>query len=542
MSALGKGLTAAALGAVLQARGFTVVNQKMDPYLNVDPGTMNPFRHGEVYVTDDGSETDLDLGHYERFTGVPTTNESNTTAGQIFQTVLTKERKGEYLGVDVQMVPHVTDEIKNIIRLNEGKADFALVEVGGTVGEIESAIFYEAIRQFNIEYGRGKCMFVQLTYVPYLKSAGELKTKPAQHAAKELLKTGIQADMIVCRADRDIPDNERKKLAMFTNVQVTNVISCPDSDSIYRVPVTLHKNGMDEAVLRHFGLSAPKPDLKKWSQLADLYVNPPKRVCIGVVGKYVALEDAYKSLNEALVHGGFASKSGVDIDFIDSEGLESLSESELKARLAGCHGILVPGGFGKRGTEGMIRAIQYARENKVPYFGICLGMQLAVIEFSRHVAGLKGAGSTELDGKPKEPVIALMTEWAKGGSKEKRSAEGDMGGTMRLGAYPCRFTPQTKASAVYEGAKEISERHRHRYEFNIGYKETLEKAGLTFAGMSPDGRLAEIVEIEDHPWFVGVQFHPEFTSRPTDPQPLFAAFVQAAVEMMQEKKSDKKAA
>lgn len=531
MSSLGKGLTAASLAALLQARGFSVRMQKLDPYLNIDPGTMSPFQHGEVYVTDDGAETDLDLGHYERFTGVPTSQNSNLTSGRIYSNILTKERRGDYLGATVQVVPHVTNEIKAAIHTNEGQADFALVEIGGTAGDIESPAYFEAIRQFAHDVGRDKCLYLHLTYAPYLSTAGELKTKPTQHAVRGLLELGIQADIVVVRADRPLPDAERQKVALFSNLPESHVISCPDSDSIYRVPVTLHNNGLDSAVLDVFKLKGKKkPNLNRWSELADIYTQPRETVRIAVVGKYVQLGDAYKSLNEALVHGGFAHDMGVEIDFVDSEVLENYTDAEVKDRLTGCGGILVPGGFGYRGTEGKIKAIQYARENDVPYFGICLGMQLAVVEFARNVANLKNAGSTEFSddsSTPTHPIIGLMTEWTTETGTEARDDSTDLGGTMRLGAYPCTISKNTLAQKLY-GSKNISERHRHRYEFNNTYREKLIESGLTFSGLSPDETLAEIIELKNHPHFIAVQFHPEFKSTPLNPHPLFAGFVAAA--------------
>jgi len=531
MSSLGKGLTAASLAALLQARGFSVTMQKLDPYLNIDPGTMSPFQHGEVYVTDDGAETDLDLGHYERFTGVPTSQNSNLTSGRIYSNILTKERRGDYLGATVQVVPHVTNEIKAAIATNEGVADFALVEIGGTAGDIESPAYFEAIRQFAHDVGRDKCLYMHLTYAPYLATAGELKTKPSQHAVRGLLELGIQADIVIVRSDRALPDAERAKIALFSNLPESNVVSCPDSASIYNVPVTLRNNGLDTAVLDVFKLKTKKkPNLKRWSELAEIYTQPPETVRIAVVGKYVQLGDAYKSLNEALIHGGFAHDMGVEIDFVDSESLEKYTEAEVKDRLAGCGGILVPGGFGYRGTEGKIKAIQYARENNVPYFGICLGMQLAVIEFARNVANLKGAGSTEFTddaSAPKHPLIGLMTEWTTDSGTTERSEDGDLGGTMRLGAYPCTLSKNTLAHQLY-GSKNISERHRHRYEFNNTYREKLVAAGLNFSGLSPDQTLAEIIELKNHPHFIAVQFHPEFKSTPLNPHPLFAGFIAAA--------------
>jgi CTP synthase len=531
VSSLGKGVAAASLAVLLQARGFSVRMQKLDPYINVDPGTMSPHQHGEVYVTDDGAETDLDLGHYERFTGVPTGKLNNITTGRIYSSVIAKERKGEYLGATVQVIPHITNEIKDFIRTNEGKADFALVEVGGTVGDIESLPFIEAIRQYANDVGRDRCLFMHLTLVPYIKAAGEIKTKPTQHSIKELLAVGIQADVVLCRSERDIPKSDREKIALFGNLPVSNVIAAVDKDTIYRVPQALRDEGLDDVVLRHFRLGAPKPDLSRWGALADFVTGPDRKVRISVVGKYAGLSDAYKSLHEALQHGGYANKVGIDYDFVDAEDIEAMDDDTMTQRFAKSSGILVPGGFGARGTEGKIRAIKYARENKIPYLGICLGMQMAVVEYARHVAGLPEAGSTEF-GKPADPIICMMTEWDTKDGKAKRAADGDLGGTMRLGAYPCEVVGNTLAARIY-GKKdkgEITERHRHRYEFNIGYKEQLEKAGLLFSGMSPSGLLAEIIELPDHPWFVGVQFHPEFKSRPLEAHPLFASFIEAAVK------------
>lgn len=526
VSSLGKGLTGASLAAVLQARGFSVVMQKLDPYLNVDPGTMSPLQHGEVFVTEDGAETDLDLGHYERFTGNACSKDSNYTTGRIYMDILTKERRGDYLGATVQVVPHVTGAICDAIRTNEGVADFAIVEIGGTVGDIESPAFYESIRQYAYEVGRDRCLFMHLTLVPYLKTAGEVKTKPTQHSVRELLKLGIQADVLVCRSDRDIPEPELKKMAMFCNVPENHVIACRDSDSIYRVPMNLHKAGLDNAVMDYFNLGSPMPNLSDWDKCADTYLNPKGEVNIAVVGKYTSLGDAYKSLNEALIHGGIAEDARVNIQFVDSEALENYSEAEFEKVFENIGGILVPGGFGGRGTEGKIKAVQFARENKVPYFGICLGMQMAVIEYARNVAGIEGAGSSEL-GEYKNPVIGLMTEWKTDEGEMKRDANSDLGGTMRLGAYPCTLQEGTKAFEIY-GENNISERHRHRYEFNNNYKQQLENAGLVFSGTSPDGLLCEIVEIPEHPWFIAGQFHPEFKSCPRKPHPLFASFVKAA--------------
>ena len=541
VSSLGKGLTGAALASVLQARGFTVCMQKLDPYLNVDPGTMSPLQHGEVFVTEDGAETDLDLGHYERYTNIYSTKDSNYTTGRIYKDILEKERRGDYLGATVQVVPHVTDAIKNAIRTNEGKADFALVEIGGTVGDIESPAFYEAIRQYAYEVGRDRCLFMHLTLVPYLRAAGEIKTKPTQHSVRDLLRLGIQADVVVCRSETEVPKEELAKIAMFCNVPQTHVISCPDCDTIYRVPSILHKHGLDEAVLDHFNFGAPKPNLSDWNHCAKVHKNPKKRVNITVVGKYVRLEDAYKSLNEALVHGGISHDSGVNIDFCDSETLESMTDDELAERFKESSGILVPGGFGDRGVEGKIKAVQYARENNIPYFGICLGMQMAVVEYARHVAGLEGAGSTEFTeamGAPSHPVIGLMTEWVTEDGVASRAKDGDLGGTMRLGSYPCTLKEGTLAAENY-GTQDIEERHRHRYEFNNNYRKQLEEAGLTFSGLSPDGSLAEIIELPEHRWFVAGQFHPEFKSTPRKPHPLFAGFVAAALSYQQEKGAEK---
>lgn len=538
MSSLGKGLTASALAAVLQARGLSVIQQKLDPYLNVDPGTMSPFQHGEVFVTDDGAETDLDLGHYERFTGVRTGRYSNTTAGQVYGRILARERRGDYLGKTVQVVPHVTQEIRDFVALVDGAADVALVEIGGTVGDIESMAFIEAIRQFGRQEGKGRTCYMHLTFAPYLAAVGEMKTKPTQNAVIDLRERGIMADVVVVRTERPLEEDDRAKIAQFAGLPIENVVNCPDSDTIYRVPVTLHRHGLDDAVLGHFGLAAPAPDLRRWEHVSGLVANPPRRVTIGVVGKYVSLGDSYKSLNEALRHGGFAHDALVDLRYVDSEGLEALSDGEVGAMLEGLDGILVPGGFGYRGSEGKMRAIRHAREHKVPYFGICFGMQLAALEYARHVAGIGGADSTEFaDAKgaaPTDAVICQMTEWpteygvqaGKGGG-----LDGDMGGTLRLGAYPCALREGTRARAIY-GTAEIAERHRHRYEFNPAYKARLEDAGLVLSGLSPDAKeLVEIVELPEglHPFFIGVQFHPEFKSRPLAPHPLFAAFVGAAL-------------
>ncbi|MFC5355364.1 MULTISPECIES: CTP synthase [Azospirillum] len=526
VSSLGKGLASAALGALLQARGYKVRLRKLDPYLNVDPGTMSPYQHGEVYVTDDGAETDLDLGHYERFTGVAARRGDNITTGRIYSTVIAKERRGDYLGATVQVIPHVTDQIKDFIRADTTDEDFILCEIGGTVGDIESTPFLEAIRQFGNEVGPENALFIHLTLLPYIPTAGELKTKPTQHSVKELLGMGIQANILLCRADRPIPDNERRKIALFCNIRPERVIAALDVDSIYQVPVSYHEEGFDTQVLAYFGLPTEgKPDLSRWTSIMERVRKPQGEVTIAVVGKYTSLLDSYKSLAEALTHGGIANNVKVKLDWIDSEIFE---DDTAVQRLENVHGILVPGGFGSRGTEGKIRAAQFARERKVPYFGICFGMQMAVIESARNMAGIVDAGSTEL-GKPGNPVVGLMTEWMRGNSLEKRTEGTDLGGTMRLGTYPAKLVPGSKVAEVY-GTTDITERHRHRYEVNVYYKERLEKVGLLFSGLSPDGELPEIVEIPDHPWFIGVQFHPELKSKPFDPHPLFTSFIKAAIE------------
>ncbi|MFL7903445.1 CTP synthase [Azospirillum argentinense] len=526
VSSLGKGLASAALGALLQARGYKVRLRKLDPYLNVDPGTMSPYQHGEVYVTDDGAETDLDLGHYERFTGVAARRGDNITTGRIYSTVIAKERRGDYLGATVQVIPHVTDQIKDFIGADTTDEDFILCEIGGTVGDIESTPFLEAIRQFGNEVGPENALFIHLTLLPYIPTAGELKTKPTQHSVKELLGMGIQANILLCRADRPIPDNERRKIALFCNIRPERVIAALDVDSIYQVPVSYHEEGFDTQVLAYFGLPTEgKPDLSRWTSIVERVRKPQGEVTIAVVGKYTSLLDSYKSLAEALTHGGIANNVKVKLDWIDSEIFEDDSAVQ---RLENVHGILVPGGFGSRGTEGKIRAAQFARERKVPYFGICFGMQMAVIESARNMAGIVDAGSTEL-GKPGNPVVGLMTEWMRGNSLEKRTEGTDLGGTMRLGTYPAKLVPGSKVAEVY-GTTDITERHRHRYEVNVYYKDRLEKVGLLFSGLSPDGELPEIVEIPDHPWFIGVQFHPELKSKPFDPHPLFTSFIKAAIE------------
>ncbi len=528
VSSLGKGVSGAALAAILQLRGFSVRMQKLDPYINIDPGTMSPHQHGEVFVTEDGAETDLDLGHYERFTGVETGRKSNYTAGRIYQDVIEKERRGDYLGATVQVIPHITNEIKAAIATNEGQADFALVEIGGTVGDIESLPFLEAIRQYSNEIGRDRCLFLHLTLVPYIPTAGELKTKPTQHSVKELLGIGIQADVLLCRSERPLPKSEREKIALFSNMSTENVISGVDQKSVYDIITALHEEGLDNRVLKHFRLGAPNPDLSSWQKIAALDVSPLKKVHVAVVGKYGQLGDAYLSLKEALKHGGYSNNLGVNYDFIDSEELEELDDEGFAKRFENIGGILVPGGFGQRGTGGKLRAIKYARENKIPYFGICLGMQLAVVEFAHNVAKMEDAGTTEF-GSPKNPVIGLMTQWKKGDKHENRQKDGDLGGTMRLGAYPCNLLGNSRAASIYN-TDNISERHRHRYEFNSTYKKQLEDTGMLFSGMSPDNKLAEIVEIPEHPWFIAVQFHPEFKSHPLRPHPLFASFIEACAK------------
>ena len=526
VSSLGKGLASAALGALLQARGFKVRLRKLDPYLNVDPGTMSPYQHGEVYVTDDGAETDLDLGHYERFTGVPTRQSDNITTGRIYSNVIAKERRGDYLGATVQVIPHITDAIKEFVQADLSDEDFCLVEVGGTVGDIESLPFLEAIRQLGNELGPERALFIHVTLLPYIPAAGELKTKPTQHSVKELLSVGIQPQILLCRADRPIPENERRKIALFCNIRQEAVIAALDVDTIYQVPISYHEQGFDTQVLKFFDMPvAGEPDLSRWEEIVSRVRHPEGTVTIAVVGKYTSLLDAYKSLGEALTHGGIANNVKVRLDWLDAEIFET--EGAIH-RLEGVHGILVPGGFGERGTEGKIKAAQFARERNIPYFGICFGMQMAVIEATRHLAGLGHAGSSEF-GHPDPAVVGLMTEWVKGNQLERRAADGDLGGTMRLGAYTCHLLPGTKVREIY-GADVIEERHRHRYEVNIGYKEKLERVGLRFSGLSPDGILPEIVEIPEHPWFIGVQFHPELKSKPFEPHPLFTSFIRAAIE------------
>jgi len=526
VSSLGKGLSAAALGALLQARGFKVRLRKLDPYLNVDPGTMSPYQHGEVYVTDDGAETDLDLGHYERYVGVAARRSDSVTTGRIYSTVIARERRGEYLGATVQVIPHVTDAIKEFIRADLDDEDFVICEIGGTVGDIESLPFLEAIRQLGYELGREGVLFVHLTLVPWIASAGEIKTKPTQHSVKELLSLGIQPEILLCRCERPIPPAARSKIALFCNLRERRVIPALDVDTIYAVPGAYHAEGFDREVCEHFGIDAPAPNLDRWSEIVSRILKPEGRVTIAIVGKYTHLPDSYKSLAEAVTHGGIANNVGVDLDWIDSEVFEA--ESQAVRQLEGVHGILVPGGFGERGSEGKIAAARFARERRLPYFGICFGMQMAVIEAARHLAGLRGAGSTEF-GSCDHPVVGLMTEWMRGNTLERREPDGDLGGTMRLGAYEAVLAPDSRVAQIY-GTDRIRERHRHRYEINIGYKNTLEAAGLRFSGISPDGMLPEIIEIPDHPWFIGVQFHPELKSKPFEPHPLFTSFVRAALD------------
>ncbi|HEX3888071.1 MAG TPA: CTP synthase [Phenylobacterium sp.] len=528
VSSLGKGLASAALGALLQARGYGVRLRKLDPYLNVDPGTMSPYQHGEVFVTDDGAETDLDLGHYERFTGVNATKNDNITTGQIYKTIIEKERRGDYLGATVQVIPHVTGEIKDFVLADPGEGvDFVLVEVGGTVGDIEGLPFFEAIRQLGQELPRGHACFIHLTLLPFIKTAGEMKTKPTQHSVKELRSIGIQPDILLCRCEMPIPEGERKKLGLFCNVRPSAVIQAMDSANIYHVPLDYHEQGLDSEVLDVFGMkdSAPAPDLSRWESISHTLSHPDGEVNIAIVGKYTALTDAYKSLIEALTHGGVANNVRVKFDWIEGEAFER-DDGLIGERLTGVHGVLVPGAFGERGSEGMIRAVGFAREHAIPYFGICFGMQMAMIEAARNLAGIHQASSTEF-GPTSEPIVGLMTEWVKGNEKEVREEGGELGGTMRCGAYEAVLTPGSRVAEIY-GAPTISERHRHRYEVNIGYREAIEETGLKFTGLSPDGILPELCERIDHPWFVGVQFHPELKSRPFDPHPLFASFIGAA--------------
>jgi CTP synthase len=528
VSSLGKGLMAASLAALLQARGYKVRIRKFDPYLNVDPGTMSPYQHGEVYVTDDGAETDLDLGHYERFTGVSAKQSDNVTSGRIYRDIIAKERRGDYLGATVQVIPHVTNQIKEFAQTDVDDLDFVLCEIGGTVGDIESLPFIEAIRQMRNDLGRDQTVFVHVTLVPYIAAAGELKTKPTQHSVKELTALGVQPDILLCRCEHPLPEGERAKIAAFCNVRKEAVIPALDAKSIYAVPLQYHAEGLDYEVLRAFGIApGVAPDLRRWEDILDRQQNPEGEVTIGVVGKYVGLADAYKSLNEALAHGGFANRVKVNINWIDAELFEK-DDSDIAAALEPMNAILVPGGFGERGSEGKISAVRFARERKVPFFGICLGMQMACIEGARNTADVADASSTEF-GPTQEPVVGIITEWMTEEGLQTREAGGDLGGTMRLGAYEAQLSGNSHVSGIY-GASVISERHRHRYEVNAAYKEPLEKGGLIFSGMSPDGLLPEIVERPEHPWFIGVQFHPELKSKPFDPHPLFASFIAAAVE------------
>jgi CTP synthase len=524
-SSLGKGLASASLAALLQARGFSVRIRKLDPYLNVDPGTMSPYQHGEVFVTEDGAETDLDLGHYERFTCVDAKQTDNVTTGRIYSDVIAKERRGEYLGATIQVIPHVTDAIKQFTVSNLNEEDFVLVEIGGTVGDIEGTPFLEAIRQLGYELGRSRTMYIHLTLLPFLAAAGELKTKPTQHSVKELLSVGIQPDLLLCRADRDLPVSERSKIALFCNVREEAVVSALDVASIYEVPLRYHEQGLDTEVCSHFELKADKPNLDAWKNVVKRVTTPEGEVTIAIVGKYTILLDAYKSLVEALAHGGISNNVKVKIKWIESEVFEKKTKPN---EIESCDGILVPGGFGSRGAEGKIKAAQFAREKGIPYFGICFGMQMAVIEVARNLAGIKNAGTTEF-GNCEDKVIGLMTEWENDGKLEKRHEDSDKGGTMRLGAYPCIIKENTKIHEIY-GKLEISERHRHRYEVNIEYEKQLEKFGVIFSGKSPDNILPEIIEIPSHPWFIGVQFHPELKSRPFEPHPLFTDFIRASIE------------
>ncbi|MBT6457067.1 MAG: CTP synthase [Gammaproteobacteria bacterium] len=534
VSSLGKGIASASLGAILQARGLTINMIKLDPYINVDPGTMSPFQHGEVYVTNDGAETDLDLGHYERFAAITTSKRSNYTTGRIYGNVIAKERKGEYLGATVQVIPHITDEIKQSVLNSTNDADIVLVEIGGTVGDIESLPFMEAIRQLGVELGHDKALFMHLTLVPYIPAAGEIKTKPTQHSVKELRSIGIQPDILLCRAESMIPEEQRKKIALFTNVSLDAVISGVDVDHIYKIPRELHERGLDEIVVKKFGLDVPVADLSDWDEVVDALYHPEYTVNVGFVGKYVEHSDAYKSLMEALAHAGIHTKTKVNVVKIDSDTFKDESNDELKNLDA----ILVPGGFGSRGVEGKIRAVKYARENKIPYLGICLGMQVAVIEFARNVLGLAQAHSTEFNPKTPEPVIGLITEWKnQDGSVETRDEKTDLGGSMRLGGQTCKLVPGTVARKSYEGSEQIIERHRHRFEFNNNYLDKLQNAGLVISGVSLDNELVEMVEIADHPWFVACQFHPEFTSQPREGHPLFNSFITAALKHQQENNS-----
>ena len=529
LSSLGKGLSAASIGTLLESRGLSVTFQKLDPYINVDPGTMNPFQHGEVYVTDDGAETDLDMGHYERFTSAVMGKMNNYTSGRIYYTVIMKERRGEYLGGTVQVIPHITDAIKEAVLQLDGSADVALIEIGGTVGDIEGLPFIEAIRQLRIDLGKEYSLFIHLTLVPYIRTSGEVKTKPTQHSVKELLASGIQPDILMCRTELPLSDELKQKIALFCNVEAKDVISTMDVDSIYELPLSLRQEGVDDRILEKLGIWTGSPNITPWQNLVETIKHPKDEVTIAITGKYVDLTESYKSLHEALVHGGIANQTKVNLLYISADELNS--DEELN-KLAGCHGILVPGGFGSRGMEGKIRAVTYARENGIPFFGICLGMQLAVVEIARNLAGITGAHSVEFDSSTVDPVIYLMTEWfdSRSGKKEIRDHNSDLGGSMRLGSYPCVLKDGSLAAAAY-GQDTISERHRHRYEFNNAYRERLEQAGLIIAGASPDHNLVEIIELSGHPWFLGCQFHPEFRSKPMLPHPLFRDFIRAALQM-----------
>ena len=527
VSSLGKGLASASLASLLQSRGFKVRLRKLDPYLNVDPGTMSPYQHGEVFVTDDGTEADLDLGHYERFSGVPAKKTDSITTGKIYQRVIDKERHGDYLRATIQVIPHVTNEIKDFILSDVTDEDFVLCEIGGTVGDIEGQPYLETIRQVAYDLGRDRAMFIHVTLLPFIPTAGELKTKPTQHSVKKLQEYGIQPDMLLCRTQMDIPQNEKRKIALFCNIREENVIAAKDAANIYQVPIAYSKEGMDTQVCKHFGIDCDKPaDLRKWEKIVDIIAHPEGEVRVAVVGKYTQLLEAYKSLGEALSHGGIANRYKVKIKWIDSEDIE---KDGAAAHLNDVSAVLVPGGFGSRGTEGKIKAIEYARENNLPFSGICFGMQMAVIETMRHLAGIKDANTTEIAGGSCTPVVGLMTEWDKEGAKQIRTKDGDLGGTMRLGAYESVLAPDSLVRRIY-GCDRISERHRHRYEVNISYEPVLNKAGMRIVAKSPDGKLPEIVERPEHPWFVGVQFHPELKSKPFDPHPLFVSFIQAAIK------------
>ncbi|MCX5816387.1 MAG: CTP synthase [Proteobacteria bacterium] len=536
VSSLGKGLASASIGALLEARGLNIMIKKLDPYINVDPGTMNPFQHGEVFVTEDGAETDLDLGHYERFTHAPISKNCNFTTGQVYDTVLSKERRGEYLGGTVQVIPHITDEIKKRILSVDDGIDVVIVEIGGTVGDIESLPFLEAIRQLRNDLGKENSLFIHLTLVPFIKTADEMKSKPTQHSVKELREIGIQPDILLCRTEKDLSQGLKDKISLFCNVDKDAVIAAKDVNVIYEVPIIYYNEGLDDKITKLLNIWAKKPDLSQWEKIVDVIKNPKKQVDIAIVGKYVKLKDSYKSLNEALVHGGIANNCRVNFHYIDSEDLEK----GLTAELLEVDGVLVPGGFGDRGIEGKINAIRYARENKIPYFGLCLGMQLAVVEMTRHLAGCTGAHTCEIDENTPYPVIYLIEEWVdRDNTVQKRDKFSDKGGTMRLGAYPCELLPGSLASKAY-GQDLIHERHRHRYEFNMDFRERLEQCGMIISGISPDGKLVEIVELKDHPWFLSCQFHPEFKSKPFDPHPLFREFIKASLKQRQEKQKCKK--